>query len=133
MEKLSMKIKRIYHHFSKCEEFKSIMWQSSLGIDKTEKLNKCQIFMSDTDLFSASMKLVLIEWPISCEANFTNSGINQTAWLGQAAAALAIECPEDITKEAWGMLDSEKQLLANNAAKLHIKKWKDDYLEMLYA
>lgn len=128
-----MRIKRIYHHFSKCEEFKSIMWQSSLGIDKTEKINQCALFMSDTDLFSAAMKLAIVEWPKSCEANFTNSGINQVAWLGQAAAAIAIECPEDITKDAWGRLEEEKQMLANNAAKSHIKKWKDDYLEKFYA
>jgi len=128
-----MRIKRIYHHFSKCEEFKSIMWQSSLGIDKTEKINQCVSFMSDTDLFSAAMKLVVVEWPKSCEANFTNSGINQVAWLGQAAAAIAMDCPEDITKEAWGKLEEAKQALANNAAKSHIKKWKDDYLEKAYA
>lgn len=109
------------------------MWQSSLGIDKTEKINQCALFMSDTDLFSAAMKLVIVEWPKSCEANFTNSGINQVAWLGQAAAAIAIECPEDITKDAWGRLEEEKQMLANNAAKSHIKKWKDDYLEKIYA
>lgn len=109
------------------------MWQSSLGIDKAEKLDQCVIFMSDTDLFSAAMQLVVSEWPKSCEANFTNSGINQIAWLGQAAAALAIECPEDITKEAWGKLEEEKQTLANNAAKFHIKKWKDEYLEKEYA
>lgn len=127
-----MRIKRIYHHFSKCEEFKSIMWQSSLGIDKEEKINQCTCFMSDTDLFSAAMKLVIIEWPKSCEANFTNSGINQVAWLGQAAAAIAIECPEDVTKDAWGRLEDEKKMLANNAAKSHIKKWKDDYLEKNY-
>lgn len=128
-----MRIKRIYHHFSKCEEFKSIMWQTSLGIDKQEKIQQCVRFMSDTDLFSAAMKLVVNEWPTSCEANLTNAGINQVAWLGQAAAAIAIECPEDITKESWGLLDNEKQVLANNAAKMHIKKWKDAHLEKLYA
>lgn len=53
-----MRIKRIYHHFSKCEEFKSVMWQSSLGFDKKEKAKQCAEFMSDTDLFSAAMMLL---------------------------------------------------------------------------
>jgi hypothetical protein len=89
--------------------------------------------MSDTDVFEANMMLVVSEWPLSCEANFTNGSINQVAWLGQAAAAIGIECPEDITKLAWGKLEKEKQDLANSAAKRQIKKWKDDYLEKKYA
>lgn len=128
-----MRIKRIYHHFSKCEEFKSVMWKSSLGFDKKEKAKQCAEFMADTDLFSAAMMLVIAEWPLSCEASFTNTGINQVAWLGQAAAAIAIECPEDITKEAWGLLSYDKQELANDAAKIHIKKWKLAHLENFYA
>lgn len=128
-----MRIKRIYHHFSKCEEFKSIMWQSSLGIDKEEKISQCVKFMSDCDVFESFMIAVINEWPISCEANLTNSGINQVAWLGQAAAAIGIECPEDITKEAWGKLTQEQMDSANNAAKRQIKKWKDNYMEKIYA
>lgn len=128
-----MRIKRVYHHFSKCEEFKSIMWQSSLGIDKDEKINQCVQFMSNTDVFESFMIAVINEWPVSCEANFTNSGINQIAWLGQAAAAIGIGCPEDITKEAWGRLSDLQMEKANEAAKIQIKKWKDKYLEKNYA
>lgn len=128
-----MKIKRIYHHYSKCEEYKSVMWQASIGIDQELKIKQCINFMSDTDVFEAHMMLVVANWPISCEANFTNGSINQVAWLGQAAAALGIECPEDITKKAWGLLETGKQNLANEAAKRQIKKWKDSYLEKIYA
>jgi hypothetical protein len=109
------------------------MWQTSLGIDKKEKISQCVAFMSDTDLFEACMMRVVTEWPISCEANLTNSGVNQVAWLGQAAAAIGIECPEDITKESWGYLPDSIKDKANAAAKKHIKQWKENYLEKIHA
>jgi hypothetical protein len=104
-----------------------------MGIDQELKIQQCVNFMSDTDVFEAHMMLVISEWPMSCEANFTNGSINQVAWLGQAAAAIGIDSPEDITKKAWGMLSSEKQDLANIAARRQIKKWKDAHLEKIYA
>lgn len=109
------------------------MWQTSLGIDREAKINQCVKFMSDTDVFECFMMTVISDWPLSCEASLTNPQINQIAWLGQAAAAIGIECPEDITKKAWGLLAEEKQIKANEAAKRNIKKWKDDYLEREYA
>jgi hypothetical protein len=128
-----LKINRIYHHYSKCEEYKSAMWQTSLGIDQELKIQQCFNFMSDTDVFEANMMLVIAEWPLSCEASLTNRSINQVAWLGQAAAAIGIDCPEDITKKAWALLDTKKQELANSAAKRQIKKWKESHLDKNYA
>lgn len=109
------------------------MWQTSLGIDQEAKINQCVRFMSDTDVFECFMMTVISDWPLSCEVSFTNPQINQVAWLGQAAAAIGIACPEDITKKAWGLLAEEKQIKANEAAKRNIKKWKDAYLEKEYA
>lgn len=109
------------------------MWKTSLCIDKKEKINQCLKFMSNTDVFESFMISVINEWPVSCEANFTNSGINQVAWLGQAACAIGIECPEDIVRDAWAILDKSLADLANSAAKRQIKKWKDSYLEKNYA
>lgn len=109
------------------------MWQTSLGIDQEEKINQCIKFMSDTDVFESFMIAVIREWPLSCEVSLSNPQINQVAWLGQAAAAIGIECPEDITKKAWSFLSEEKQIKANEAARRNIKKWKDEYLEKKYA
>jgi len=128
-----MRIKRIYHHFSKCEEYNGAMWKSSLGMDKTAMTEKAILFMSDCDIFEAHMMLVVSEWPLSCEANFTSNGINKIAWLGQAACAIGIDCPEDIVKTAWGSLTDLQRANANLAASKIVKKWVNDHLEKIYA
>lgn len=128
-----MKLKRVFKHYSVCEEYKSAMWDNSLVMDKELKISNAVNFMSNTDLFDAGMRSVINEWPISCEVNFTNPSMNKIAWLGQAACALLIDCPEDLVKTAWGMLSDDKRNLANNAAKKYIKQWTDIYLEKHYA
>jgi len=89
--------------------------------------------MRDIDMFDNCMGAVISSWPNSCESNFTNASINQVAWLGQAAAALGCGAGEEITKSAWGLLSEDQMAVANAAAKRHIKKWKELYLENKYA
>ena len=42
---------------------------------------------------------------------------------GHAAVAMAIQCPEDIVRLAWGYLTGEQQDLANAAAQRAIEFW----------
>jgi hypothetical protein len=60
---------------------------------------------------------------LSCEQNLTKLDTNRKAWIGHAAVALAIQCPEDIVRQAWGFLSDEQQKLANKKAQEAIEQW----------
>jgi len=69
------------------------------------------------------MLKVVNEWHFSCEQNLSKIDTNRKAWIGHAAVAMAIQCPEDIVRQAWGFLTNEQQVLANNQAKQAIELW----------
>ena len=75
------------------------------------------------------MRRVANEWPISCENALTDCFLNRRAWLGHAAVALALQIPEDITREAWSVLTYEQQLLANKEAERAISAWEHTYIK----
>jgi hypothetical protein len=66
---------------------------------------------------------VVNEWPYSCEQAFTNPGMNHLAWVGHAACCLAIQCPEYVTRRAWGKLTNQQQIDANEKAALAVQMW----------
>jgi hypothetical protein len=66
------------------------------------------------------------EWPASCEHNLTKPG-DKRAWIGHAAVAMAIKCPEDIVREAWGDLTDEQRERANAKASEAIAYWKSKH------
>ena len=69
------------------------------------------------------MRKVADEWKHSCEHNLTKSG-DKRPWIGHAAVALVLKCPEDIVREAWGHLTTEQQDLANKQASEAIEYWR---------
>jgi ABC-type ATPase with predicted acetyltransferase domain len=85
------------------------------------------LFTGDHKLYGFYMNRVIAEWPISCENALTDYHINRKAWVGHAATAMALGCPEDITRSAWKELSYEQQLLANKEARGAIWKWEDSY------
>ena len=95
--------------------------------DRAAMLKLAVEFTSNPVLYGSYMMRVVREWPISCENALTDNTINQKAWIGHAACALAINCPEDITRKAWGYLTHEQQKLANMQAEWAIRKWKQSY------
>jgi hypothetical protein len=101
------------------------MWGEVSNIK--EYLNKAIKFTSDHVLYGRYMLRVINEWPVSCENALTDIKINRKAWLGHAAVALAIQCPEDIVRKAWSYLTKEQQELANNEAEKAIKLWEKNY------
>lgn len=122
-----MTIKRVYHPVCDWEEVKHNMYGS---VDnKKVWLKKAIQFTGDHNLYGRFMMRVINEWPISCENALTDMSINRKAWIGHAAAALAIGCPEDIVREAWGLLTDEQRILANNQAQRAINEWEFNYRE----
>ena len=122
-----MKLQRVYRRYQEWEEVDFNMWGSV--IDKKQWLKKAIEFTSQHKLYGSYMQRVIKEWPISCENALTDYLINRKAWIGHAATALAIQCPEHITREAWGKLSNEQQFLANKEATRAISIWENTYRE----
>jgi hypothetical protein len=91
--------------------------------DKAQWLQKAIDFTGDYELYGSWMLRVIDVWPKSCEQNLTKLDTNRKAWIGHAAVALAIQCPEDIVRQAWGFLSDKQQKLANQKAQYAINKW----------
>lgn len=90
---------------------------------KNQWLKKAIEFTSDYNLYGLWMIKVAEQWKYSCEHNLTKTDINKKAWIGHAAVAMAIQCPEDIVREAWGYLTQEQQDMANMRAQEAINHW----------
>lgn len=92
-------------------------------------LAKAIEFTGDHKLYGSYMQRVVKEWPVSCENALTDYNMNRKAWIGHAACALALNCPEHITRKAWKELTNEQQYLANEEASRAIRAWENDYVK----
>lgn len=111
----------IWHPFWAWEEVKFNMWGDVEN--KKEFLDMAVKFTGNHELYGNWMMKVVNEWPYSCQHNLTKKGINKKAWVGHAAVAMAIQCPEDIVRSAWGLLTEDQQRLANMKAEEAINYW----------
>ena len=99
------------------------MWRKVTVEEEAEFLKKAFDFTGNHILYGYWMMRVVDEWSVSCEQNLTDDSINKQAWIGHAACQMAIECPEYITRKAWGMLTQEQRDLANRQADRGIHEW----------
>lgn len=111
----------VWHPYWLWEETYYNMWGSIT--ERKEWIVRAVDFTGDHELYGSWMLRVLDEWPYSCAHNLTKRDTNRKAWIGHAAVALAIQCPEDIVREAWSQLSREQQTLANAKAQYAIEKW----------
>lgn len=116
---------RVYHPYTEWEEIRANMWGDVP--DKKAALSSAIAFTGDHELYGHYMLRVVAEWPKSCENALTDGALNQKAWVGHAAVAMALQIPEDITREAWGHLTDEQRTLANRQADRAIRIWRDNY------
>jgi hypothetical protein len=120
-----MTFTRVYHPYHLWEEIKFNMWGE---IDNRKTWLELAInFTGNHVLYGQYMRRVITEWPISCENALTDQQLNKRAWIGHAACALAVKCPEHIVREAWGKLTDEQRLLANKEADRAIQSWNNTY------
>jgi hypothetical protein len=110
----------VWHPWWKLEEVKANMW-GDVSHRKTW-LAMAIAFTGNDALYGEWMLKVLGAWKHSCEHNLTKPG-DKRPWIGHAAVALAIGCPEDIVREAWGHLSKEQQDRANERARIAIETW----------
>jgi len=117
---------RVYHPHWKWEEIKHNMWGRVK--DRKSFLKKAIDFTGDHKEYGKFMRLVIRKWKYSCEHNLSGNWQNRQAWIGHAACALALGCPEDITRQAWSHLSEDQQRLANLQADKAIKMWEEKWL-----
>jgi len=110
-----------HHPFWLWEEVNHNMWGNVQ--DKAAWLQRAIDFTGDHRLYGSWMFKVADAWKYSCEHHLTKLETNRKPWIGHAAVALAIQCPEDIVREAWGHLSKEQQDLANAQAQAAIDYW----------
>jgi hypothetical protein len=111
----------IWHPYTTWEEMKFNMWGNVK--DRAQWLQQAIDFTGNHELYGSWMRKVVDAWPYSCQQNLTKLDTNRKAWIGHAAVALAIQCPEDIVRQAWGFLTDEQQRLANQQAQQAIELW----------
>jgi hypothetical protein len=110
----------VWHPWCDLEESESNMWGS---VSHRETwLAIAVLFTGDHKLYGQWMRSVVDSWPKSCEHNLSKRG-DKRPWIGHAAAALAINCPEDVTRQAWSLLTDEQRELANIEAENAIEYW----------
>lgn len=111
----------IWHPYWNWEEIKFNMWGD---VDNRKQwLDKAINFTGNHSLYGEWMMYVADDWKYSCEHHLTKLDTNRKAWIGHAAVAYAIQCPEDIVRQAWSYLDANQQQLANNEALKAIQYW----------
>lgn len=117
-------IKRIYHPYTVWEDHKNGMWRT-LGKDEdyNDLLRKAITFTGNAELYGSFMMRVVSEWPRCSEHNITDLNINRKAWVGHAACCMALNCPEDITRQAWKYLTQDQRNRANAKAENAIRSW----------
>ena len=121
------KFNRVWHPYENWEEVPHNMWGSTP--DRKKSILIATDFTGNHKLYGFYMTRVVNEWPVSCENALTDYYMNRKAWIGHAAVALALNMPEDITRQAWKGLNYEQQYLANKEAIRAISSWENMYIE----
>lgn len=122
-----VRLPQVYHPVQQWEEVAHNMW--GRVDDRAGYLQRAIEFTGDHKRYGHYMRRVCAEWPISAENAFTDPYLNHRAWVGHAACALALNCPEDIVRQAWSHLTDEQKLLANQEASRAIAGWRRSYVK----
>ena len=122
-----------YHHYEVWEDYMHGMYKKLYGKERNIMLNKAITFTGNAKLYGEWMLRVVDQWPNSCEQNLTDIHVNQQAWIGHAACCMALECPEDLTRIAWGCLSKQQQEEANDQADIAIRVWNEKQNNSLHS
>jgi hypothetical protein len=120
---------RIYHPYWNWECYKNGMWRKIHKNEEPGMIENAKVFTGNCLLYGSFMIIALNQYPVSCEQFLSNPSINRRAWIGHAAANIAIKSPEYITRIAWGLLSQEQRDLANNQADIAVFKWEKQQSE----
>jgi hypothetical protein len=122
-------MKQKYHKYNDWEDYKSGMWRKVPFNEESKYLDEAIRFTGSAQEYGSFMLRVAKEWPISCEHNLTDVSQNRKAWIGHAACCLAINCPEYLTRKAWGFLTKRQQDEANAQADIAIEWYERNIID----
>lgn len=111
----------VWYPFDQLEEADSAMWENVSH--RSTWLQLAKTFTGNAELYGEWMLRVIESWPKSCQHNLSKGG-DKRPWIGHAAVALAINCPEDIVRAAWSLLSKKQQDAANKKAEEAIEIWR---------
>jgi hypothetical protein len=117
-------MKKIWHPYWTWEDVG--MWRKATREDEILLLPKAIEFMGNVALYGEWMLKVIEQYEYACQHNLTDVSLNQRAWIGHAACHMALDAPEYITRQAWGLLSDEQRFDANAKADIAINLWKID-------
>jgi hypothetical protein len=120
-------MKQVYYPYTEWEDYKAGMWRKIKPENEKHFLNKAIKFTGDSELYGSWMLKVIEQWPKTCKHNLSDKEHNGRAFIGHAACCLAFNCPEYITREAWGYLTKKQQDDANEQAEIAIMKWNNKH------
>jgi len=78
------------------------------------------------------MQQAVQQWPKAAAHHLTDGGMNQRAWLGWAACAIAGNVPAHLTRAAWWQLSDDERATANSAADRVIVGYVSPYAQTLF-
>jgi hypothetical protein len=116
-------MKQYFSHYLHWEDFQNGMYTMINNVNESELIELSVNLLSNKEGFYICMQQLIIEWPVATKVNLTNQGQNRRAWLGAAACCFNHQCPELLTRTAWGLLNTEQQNQANQAAESIILKF----------
>ena len=117
--------RRFWCPYTALEEFHAGLWHRVSGAPAQERLMGIAVaLLRDKARFAGAVLRVLVEWPVSCKAEFTSPG-NHLAWIGQAACCLETGVPEDLTRRAWWKLTEAEREAANEVARKALEVWRE--------
>lgn len=119
------KIRKIWHAFTLWEDLG--MWRDISKEEQDKFLPLAIAFTGDAKKYGDAMIEVLDKFPVACEHNLSDLGMNRQAWIGHAACYLATGCPEYITRQAWAKLTADQQIDANAKADIAIRLWEMEH------
>lgn len=115
---------RIYHTWEKWECYPAGFYEDKppAGMTVQEATRAYARFLRDTPAFEAALARVITEWKFSCEHYLSNVNMNRIAWLGQAAACIALGLPSAF-RSGFHLLTPEEQKTANETALAALNFW----------
>lgn len=116
-------MKRIYHRYENWECFKAGFFRNVSGEEKKELELKVVELFSNAEKTEYFMRIIVAEWPNSCEHNLTNISLNRVAWLGQSACCFYAKIPYPITMNNWRVVPDEFKVIACDIAEKIIKEY----------
>lgn len=118
-------MERIYHTWDEWECYPAGFYENKpvnrkLSDDDCKEIYRS--LLADIPRFKDALKLVIEEWPNSCEHYLSNERMNRIAWLGQASLCISEGIPSRY-RGGYMLLADEEKLAADMAALEALNEW----------